>query len=250
MSQVVYHADADFTTWLSLVAKPSLQFGFCEYPLLRDMKGIMANTDMIEVLRTSMHPYWNPSEAGGIYLLGAVNDDEANGAILLKLLALCPDIAADRPDKWEVLAERLADTARRFFETYELGPGPYKIDNYHAAVAENGELQLNEWGDASIKVPTEASFIFTVTEEHLSLIKSMNIRAYYGYVELMDCKRPYGDMSYFYSDMADALGDSVQRDEEGKPAFSSETEKRYQALHGEMLFAAQAFWDHASLKGR
>jgi hypothetical protein len=40
----------------------------------------------------------------------------------------------------------------------------------------------------------------------------------------------------------------VPRDDQGKPAFPPETEQRYERLHGEMLFAVQAFWDHASLE--
>ncbi|MBW6421165.1 hypothetical protein KX729_06895 [Rhizobium sp. XQZ8] len=206
----------------------------------------MTNADLIEALRTRMHPYWNPTEAGGIYLLGVMNDDEANGAVLSELLSLHPAIDAQDPYRWEFLAHALANTARHFFKTYEIRPGSYKIDNYHAAVAENGVLKLNSWGDAVIKVPTETGFMFTITPEHLSLIRSMNTWAAGAYVELMDCKRPYGDMTYYYIDMAIALGEAVPRDDNGKPAFSPEAQDRYESLHAEMLFAVQAFWDHAS----
>ncbi len=58
----------------------------------------------------------------------------------------------------------------------------------------------------------------------------------------MDPKRPYGDMTYFFIDMAEALGEPVPRDDKGQAVFSSEAEQRYERLHGEMLFAVQAFW--------
>jgi hypothetical protein len=63
----------------------------------------------------------------------------------------------------------------------------------------------------------------------------------------MDPKRPYGDMTYFFIDMAAALGRPVIRDGKGDPQFSHQEIKEYQRLHGEMLWAITAFLRYAKL---
>lgn len=201
---------------------------------------------LIAAMRTSLRPCWVPAEAGGIVLMGDVNDEEANRTVLQKVLALFPDEDNNEDGKWERLAEELCKTAHQFLQTYHLAPGRYELDNYHRALAQDGELQLNQWDSPPIKVPPEDKFTFAVAPEHVTLMRNVNTRTYDGYVELMDFKRPYGDMTYFYIDMADALGEPVPRDDKGRAAFSSDAEQRYERLHGEMLFAVQAFWDHAS----
>ncbi|WP_424630533.1 hypothetical protein [Bradyrhizobium sp. SYSU BS000235] len=200
---------------------------------------------LITTLRKSLHPYWVAAEAGGILLMGNMNDEDANRAIFGNLLALFPEIAASGDGKWESLADELCKLAHHFIETYQLTPGPYELDNYHRALAKDGELELNSWGSPPIKVPPEARFTFVVTSEHLTLIRNLNTRTWETFIELMDLKRPYGDMTYFYIDMAAALGEPVPRNNEGQAVFSAEAEQRYERLHGEMLFAVQAFWDHA-----
>jgi hypothetical protein len=66
-----------------------------------------------------------------------------------------------------------------------------------------------------------------------------------GIIELMDMKRPYGDMTYYFLDMADALGEPPVRDADDEPEFPPQQTERYLQLHREMLFAAQAFWRYA-----
>jgi hypothetical protein len=201
---------------------------------------------LIAALRTSLRPYWVPAEAGGILLMGDLDDQDANQAIFQRLLALFPELEASGDGKWTTLADELCKLAIHFFETYHLPPGAYELDNYHRALAKNGELQLNSWDSAAIKLPWEDKFTFVVTSEHVTLMRNLNTRTWEGLVELMDLKRPYGDMTYFYIDMAEALGEPVPRDDEGQAVFSPEAEQRYEKLHGEMLFAVQAFWAHAS----
>ena len=179
-------------------------------------------------------------------LMGNVNDEEANKAIFHNLLALFPEVEASGDGKWGKLADELCKLACHFLETYRLAPGRYELDNDHRAIAQNGELQLNSWNSPPIKLPPEDRFIFVVTQEHLTLMRNLNTRTWDGYVELMDLKRPYGDMTYFYIDMAEALGEPVPRDDDGQAVFPAEAEQRYERLHGEMLFAVQAFWNHAS----
>jgi hypothetical protein len=206
------------------------------------------DTTKLAALRASLRPYWISAEAGGIFLMGDMNNDEANQAIFHKVLALFPEIEASGDGKWETLAEELCRLSLHFLEAYHLPPGAYELDNYHRALAKDGELELNQWGSPPIKVPSADRFTFQVTSEHVTLMRNMNTRTWESYIELMDLKRPYGDMTYFYIDMADALREPVPRDGEGKPMFPAEAEQRYERLHAEMLFAVQAFWNHASPK--
>lgn len=75
----------------------------------------------------------------------------------------------------------------------------------------------------------------------------MHTRTYQNYIEIMDPKRPYGDMTYFFIDMAAALGRPITRDRDGHPDFSAQEKKDYQRLHGEMLWAVAAFLRYAKL---
>jgi hypothetical protein len=62
----------------------------------------------------------------------------------------------------------------------------------------------------------------------------------------MDMKRPYGDMTYYFIDMADALDEPLPpRDAHNRLEFTPQQIERYVQLHREMLFAAQAFWRYA-----
>jgi hypothetical protein len=54
-------------------------------------------------------------------------------------------------------------------------------------------------------------------------------------------------MTYFFIDMAAALGRPIMRDRTGKPTFSPQDKKDYQRLHGEMLWAVTAFLHYAKL---
>jgi hypothetical protein len=101
-------------------------------------------------------------------------------------------------------------------------------------------------GDLPILLPAERVFTFTVTDEHLKLLRHLNTREWQGIVELMDMKRPYGDMTYYFIDMATALGEPPPpRDADDEPEFTPQQIERYLQLHREMLFAAQAFWRYA-----
>ncbi len=54
-------------------------------------------------------------------------------------------------------------------------------------------------------------------------------------------------MSYFYIDMAEALGEPVPRNAKGEASFAPGAVIRYSQLHGQMLFSVQAFWEHARI---
>jgi hypothetical protein len=196
-------------------------------------------------LRKHLRPYWSPGDAGGIFLLGL--DEQEHARFFEALAASAPQLApiapAERPAR---LARILADDIGAFLTAGKLAPGPYQLDNYHLDHARDGKLTFNADGDPPIVLPAERTFSFTVTEEHLKLLRHLNTREWSGFIELMDPKRPYGDMTYYFIDMADALGEPLPpRDAHNTPEFTPQQIERYLQLHREMLFAAQAFWNYA-----
>ncbi len=101
---------------------------------------------LITTLRTMLHPYWVPAETGGIFLMGAVNDDEANSAIFSQAhytISRYMQPAATLSGKR--LTDEICKIAHHILQTWHLAPGPYELDNYHRALAQNGELELNQW---------------------------------------------------------------------------------------------------------
>jgi hypothetical protein len=195
-------------------------------------------------LRKHLRPYWAPIEVGGIFLFPGTNDDE-NDAFFRGLAARVPLPAGVREDsQMSKRLDILADDVAAFLARAKLTPGPYKIDNYHLELAEDGKLHSSFSFDAPpIELPPERTFLFTVTEEHLKLLRHLNTgkRDDPPLLVLMDDKRPYGYMTDYFFDMADALGEPVPRDADPTP----QQIERYSRLHREMLFAAQAFWTYA-----
>jgi len=204
-------------------------------------------------MRTHMLPRWFNSESGGVILAaGPVSADDWRGgeykAIIGELSRRVPQAAAGKSDdeRLTILHDLLIDDLRQFFQTARLAPGAYRLENYHLAYAENGKIDASAYGDPPIELPSEREFTFTVTPEHLLLIRHMNTRTWQSFIEIMDAKRPYGDMGYYYIDMADALGEPpLPRDGKNNVQVTPQQEERYVRLHQQMLFAVQAFWAFA-----
>jgi hypothetical protein len=200
---------------------------------------------LMKVFRANLRPYWNSSEAGGIFVVGVPYDQEANLAAWARLFPFFPEIDIASRSKWWELVKSLVPAVDEFLKNARLSPGEYQLANYHYSYARDEDIRINMWGDDRVIFSSEDPFTFTVTWEHISLIRHMNCREYANDLYLMDAKRPYGDMSYFYIDMADALGEPVPRDEDDDIAFPPEVQARYRRLHGGMLFAVQAFLERA-----
>jgi hypothetical protein len=198
-------------------------------------------------MRAHMRPYWFASEAGGICLATGA-DDEANAGIFNEFLRRVPETATAKEmrERWAILQNIMVDDLIAFFATAKLPPGHYELENYHLAEAADGGLAFDMHGHAPIELPPSPRFTFVVTSEHVRLIARMNTRIWQNVIEIMDAKRPYGDMSYYYIDMANALGEApLPRDRDNKLQLTRPQEERYLDLHRSMLFAVQAFWVHA-----
>jgi hypothetical protein len=198
-------------------------------------------------MRTHLHPFWTPMEAGGIFLLAAI-DDAINERIFRDLISSVPLTAAGAkagtPD-WGLLATVLAADVSGFLHTATLTPGPYQLDNHHLSYSTDGKLAFDSNGNAPTPISAEPAFTFHVTADHLALLRHLNTRSWQGMIEVIDPKRPYGNSTYYYLDMADALGDALTQNAAGKVEATPEQIGRFQQLHREMLFAVQAFWVHA-----
>ena len=77
---------------------------------------------------------------------------------------------------------------------------------------------------------------FLVTPEHIKLLQITSWRG-----PAIDCKRPYGDFTYFEIDMARALGISIGTSPKGYAEISDEAVARMDALHLDMLFVLHAY---------
>jgi hypothetical protein len=196
-------------------------------------------------LRKHIRPYWSPSEAGGIVLFTGQDDEDER--FFRALASKVPQLAQiiSEGERLAKLTRIIVSDVRAFLAAGKLAPGPYQLDNYHLEYARDGKLAFNTHGDPPIALPAERLFSFTVRDEHLKLLRHLNTREWNGIIELMDMKRPYGDMSYYFLDMAAALGEPPPRNADDKPEFTLQQIERYLQLHREMLFASQAFWRYA-----
>ena len=221
-------------------------------PLL--MHNIQMTSDpQLKTLR-EMAPYWIRVESGGIVLVAEPPNERAMVAYRA-LLASPADGSGDShfEEKWDAALPGLIDKLDHFFQDAHLQPGTYTFANQYYPLIKSGELKggsipLNSDSDEPvIPIPLTENVTFTVTQDHLKLLRHMNTRRYQADIEIMDPKRPYGDMTYFFIDMAAALGRPIVRDRAGQPDFSPQDIKDYQRLHGEMLWAVTAFLRYAKL---
>lgn len=215
------------------------------------MPDFTVSANRLAHMREHLRPYWAPIESGGVFLMAGV-DEEAYWRFLADFNDL-PEVSDMSPDedRAPVIAELLANDVLHFFDKAELAPGPYELDNYHLEYAPDGKLMFESEDEESediFALPIEPVFSFELTAEHLKLLRHMNTRDWRGYIEAMDPKRPYGDMTYFYIDMAETLGEGpLPADEDGYSRATKEQIRRYEKLHLEMLLAIQAFWRYAEM---
>lgn len=181
---------------------------------------------MLSAMRKWLRPEADFSESQGIYLDAVDAADEEALIAYAALARICPGSSGRGADEERAFAERLARIASSFMLEGMLEPGSYVLAE--AAGGSGG-------GEA-----------ITVTSEHLLLLRSMNTRVLGRAVMLMDSKRPYGDMSHFYIDLARALGEPVPLDASGRVSFPPEVIARYDELHGQMLGVVRVFWRFAA----
>jgi hypothetical protein len=210
----------------------------------------LAGDAQLKILREMM-PYWDRTESGGIVLLGKPADEQAP-VTQRALLGLPADGSGDSrlSEEWQAALPSLIDKLNRFFENAHLEPGTYTFPNpYYPLIKTDafkaGSIPMNSDRDPPvITIPQTETVTFTVTPDHLKLLRHMNTRRFGPNIEVMDPKRPYGNMTYFYIDIANALGRPIMPDGSG---LSTHEIEDYQRLHGQMLWAVAAFLRYAKL---
>jgi hypothetical protein len=151
--------------------------------------------------------------------------------------ALLPSLAvldAEEPDVPE--AAELTAALEAFLERGRLEPGRYTCRNPLAGHPMASRLLP----PSAASTATQAEVAFTVTAEHLKLLRAQRWESL-----MVNPKRPYGDMSYFELDMAEVLGEPVVQDEDGQ--LPEGQVERLGRLHEETVAALQVFLQHAKL---
>lgn len=177
-----------------------------------------------------MSVVWAPIEAGApMIFYGPTPKTFAD-------LENAPQKMSDEEKEARIAAQVLIDCG-------SLKPGTYSLKNFWKNIYPDAHCPLGADTLAMIDMGKADVIEFKLTEEHLKLLKQSN-RNLYGF----DMKRPYGDMTYYYLDMADALGIKVSRDKDNQPNFSEEQFNRFDKLHGDMLFTLQTFLQKATIE--
>ena len=123
----------------------------------------------------------------------------------------------------------------------ELEPGRYSYENPLSA-SEEVNWRIDSNSEHGMPIHKEPQIDFDLTADHLRLLRGANAR-WPG----IDSKRPYGDMSCFYLDMAVLLGVAPEGvGEECEGGFSKPQVERFDALHRSMIYAFQTFLKHAA----
>ncbi|EKO34926.1 hypothetical protein LEP1GSC163_3706 [Leptospira santarosai str. CBC379] len=125
-----------------------------------------------------------------------------------------------------------------------LKPGVYTYKNPLRGLKKVKWL-LNAYENKFFPMPTSDSITFDVTEEHIKLLKKSNAR-WLKYWELsgIDSKRPYGNMTCFYLDMADILQIEIPEKETEycEDLFTKEQIEIFDKLHREMFYTLQIYF--------
>jgi hypothetical protein len=202
----------------------------------------------LAALRKHLRPYWYPAKAGGIILMLEDEDAEANEDFIDDFAARVPEVVAIPPiERWNVLDAMLTNDVKGFLSTAKLAPGAYKLENYHLRGHEEGP-PFDALRNPPIVLPRDRRFEFTVTTDHLKLLRHLNTEVWFGAIRLIYPKRPYGRFSRGdnFLEMAESLGEfQIPRDANELPQFMQLQTDRHLKLHQEILFAAQAFWTFA-----
>jgi hypothetical protein len=252
-SDTPYLTDAGSRFGRELVLKASIIVVLCVccVSLVRADDSSASDDPQLKILRQMM-PYWDNAESGGIRLLGGPSRSAA--LVAYRTLAGLPaDGSGDARlgEKWQTVLPSLIDKLDRFLRASHLEAGTYTFPNPYYALIKSGALKrdsvpLNSDRDGRvIVIPPTEEVTFTVTEDHLTLLRHMHTRSFEADIEVMDPKRPYGDMSNFLLDMADALGKRITRNSKGDRDLSTQEIDNYERLHGEMLWAVAAFLRYA-----
>lgn len=180
---------------------------------------------------------WAEIEAGApgvdyVQSFGMNPDDEDPGPQILKWLGFKPEGEGGHytPEQQAAGMAQFQDLEKAFeilLSAGEIKPGRYSFKNHGKKLFPRGGYMFD---GKLIPVPEGETVEFELTAEHLKLARRANTRGFF-----IDPKRPYGDMTYFEIDMADALGIPFQHKSDGTPDFSKQQMDHFAKLHTDMM---------------
>jgi len=160
-------------------------------------------------------------------------------------------------DDREVLARNHFEMPAVLAHAVERGrfaAGDYSISNCDTDHIRS-QLEYFDYADADLGINEDGTI--TVTEDHVRLLQSMNLRlaadpeSYFDSglypIAACDSKRPYGDRSFFQLDMAESLGITLPTDSNGEVDEASEQMNRLLVMHHQMLGVIQAFVEQVEI---
>lgn len=203
-------------------------------------KSFVLTEEQIQQLR-KLIVGWSQVESGApgvnyVETFGMNPDDEDPGPVILEWLGMKPQGAGGQytPEQQTAGMEHFSGLEKAFailLSAGEIKPGHYSFKNHWKKLFPHGGYIFD---GKLVPAPAGDTIDFDLTAEHLKLVRRANIEGLF-----VDPKRPYGDMTYFEIDMADALGIPVPRKSDGSPDFSKEQMDHFARLHTDMLPALQ-----------
>lgn len=198
---------------------------------------------------------WDPAESGAP-ILNTIHPKEGADIDPEDLFSILGDFIGVKMAGEDYSDEELENLWQAF---YDIGECVMPIFAWHAKLKPGTYTTFNPWSEipvddffegSNIKIPMkEETLEFELTETHLKLIPYLKFRFYDEYQRpTVDSKRPYGDMSYFYIDMAEALGIEVPVNDEGEAEFDQKQIDVFEQLHHEMLIALTVFFKYADIE--
>ncbi len=184
---------------------------------------------------------WAEVEAGApgvdyVQTFGMNPDDEDPGPQILQWLGVEPSGAGGHytPEQQSAGMAQFQSLEKAFeilLSAGEIKPGHYSFKNHGKKLFPHGGYFFD---GKLVPVPEGETVEFDLTAEHLKLVRRANTTGLF-----IDPKRPYGDMTFFEIDMADALGIPYQRKSDGTPDFSKQQMEHFAKLHTDMMPVVQ-----------
>ncbi len=189
------------------------------------MSTIQINHRLLNRIR-QLHTFWVPFEAGApIIYPGDL-----------------PDSFAQFNNEHTEEEKQTLSAVDVMLERGRLRPGTYSLTNFWKTFYPDG-CMVGSDTLALTPIPEDSIMQFNVTDEHLKLIDHTRVSG-----GEFNVKRPYGDMTYYYLDMARALEIPIHQNQDGDPDFSEEELNRMDKMHGEMMFVVQTFLEYGDLE--
>jgi len=192
---------------------------------------------------------WNGAEAGA-----ACVDSAAPFGDLSPLDLMAEKFGSDTVIEQTEAYIRFAFSFSKFFETVKIEPGLYPLENltaddirqkFSGYDLDPSETSLGLTEDGRVNVTQEMIAILRQTTWDWSLHAFEDFGAWPG--AAVDPKRPYGNMTNWEVEMAQMLGLSLKKNDEGYFEVSEEQGAQLFGYHLGQLACAQAILEHGSL---